>query len=562
MRRWALTAVAMAACYRGGSSDESAAAHDDTGGSAGTGADTGEAQGDGAEACTADQLGPAYLRRLTAHEYRGSVETLLGPGLPDVVGAFPDDPVVGGFDNNAEALVIDDRLVERWRDAAETLGAATIGDPDRRALVVGCEPIGDDRAACLEDFARRFGRLAWRHTLDDDELAGLLAVADAAADDDDPWQAIALVIEAALQSPSFVFRVERGDVDPDDPTRVRLRGTEVATRLSMLLLGSTPSAALLDRAEVGELDDADGVEAAARELLADPRARAAMREFYAQWLQLPVLEHVVRDAAEHPQWSETLPATMTEATLALIDAFAWDEAADVRDVLTAPFGFADAELAGLYGVAAPPDGLARIDYGPDDRRGGLLTEASILTLTGKSASGLPIFRGKFLREALLCESLPPPPATVPAIPPAVEGESDRERLERHRTDPACSGCHALLDPAGFGLAEYDAIGAHRTVDSTGAPIDARGSLSGFDGFEFDGPFELAALLHDDPAVSQCLVRQLFRYGAGRRDTEADACTLDGLHQAFDDGGFSMPALIVAFVRSDAFRERPRTEDGP
>lgn len=550
-RAWIL-ALVVAGCRDAGD----AAAHDETGGAdPDTFADGEHGSEESGEPSCTQELGPVHMRRLTAFEYRGSAAVLFGADAPDVTTDFPADPIVGGFDNNAESLVLDDLLVERWRDAAEALAAFAIADAPRREALLGCSPIGAARDTCLSSFVRAFGRVAWRHALDDDEVAGLLAVAAGAADDEDPWRAVALVIEATLQSPSFLFRVEQGEVDADDPSRVRLRGAEVATRMSLLLVGATPSAALLDRADAGELDDADGVESIARELLADPRAVTALRNFHRQWLQLPVLEHVTRDTAVYPRWSPTLAAAMRDSTLALVDAFAWDPATDFRDVLVADFGFVDPELAALYGVTATS---GRVDWSPTDRRGGLLTEASILTLTGKNESGLPIFRGKFVREVLLCEALPPPPADVPAIPEPQAGESDRERLERHRSDPACNGCHALLDPLGFGLAEYDAIGARRDSDSSGAPIDSRGALDAAGTQTFDGPHELAALLRDDPRTTACIVGQLHRYATGRRETDADACTLDALQQTFDDGG-SLVELVIAIVRSDAFRHRPLEE---
>jgi len=560
-----IVALALAsACYRGHGDGAGEGAANGSGAEDGSGSDAGSSGGDdtGAAACVDERPGPTHLRRLSASEYRGSIAVLLGAGLPDPTVDFPDDAVVGGFDNNAEALATSDLHVERWRDAAEQLAAAVIADPDRRAGVVGCDPTGPDRDACLEAFARRFGRLAWRHTLDYEEIAGLLAVADAAAADADPWAAIALVIEAVLQSPSFVFRVELGEPDPQVPERIPLRGVEVATRLSLLLVGATPSAELLDLAEAGGLADAEGVEAAAHELLADPRAVAALREFHGQWLQLPVLEHVARDPAVYPAWTPTLGLAMAESTRRLVDEHVWSEGADFLDVLVADHAWLDAELAALYDVAVATDDFESVQLPAGQRRSGILGQASTATVTGKNDAGLAIFRGKFIREVLLCESLPPPPQNVPAIPDPVAGESDQERLSRHRSDPACSGCHALLDPLGFGLAELDAIGRWRELDSTGAPVDARGSRSGWDGYEFDGAVELAALLRSDPAVADCVVRQLFRWSAGRRETDADTCTLDALATEFEASDHSLLSLLVVYVRSDAFRYREPASEGP
>ncbi len=555
-RAWILASVfGVGGCYAGaqiGDGDGDGDGDDDDG-------DDDDADDDGTDgddACVAP-VGTAHLRRLTNTELRNSVRDLFGPGLEAATAALPRDEIIAGFDNNAEVFAMSDVHVERYRDAAESIARSVVEDAERSAAVIGCDATA---ATCRAAFVPSLARLAWRRTPTAEEIDALLAVADAATDDPEPTMPARLAIEAILQSPSFLLRIEVGEADPDDPARLRLTGPEVATRLSYLVLASTPPSWLLDAAEAGELGDADGVEEAARTLLADERAREGLRNFHTQWLRLPLLAGLQRDPELHPQWTATLAASMAEETARYVDDHVWNDGADFLDVLVAPYAWVDTDLAALYGVAAP-DGFARIDLDPAQKRGGLLTQASVLTLTAKNESGMPIFRGNFVREVLLCQSLPPPPSDVPAIPDPIPGESDRERLERHRTDPACNGCHALLDPLGFGLAEYDAIGKLRTLDSSGAPVDARGSLDGYEQFDFDGALELSALLRDDPAVADCFVHQLFRYVSARRESTDDACALEHLGAAFDDAEHSVVEALVAWVRSDAFRYRlPHEED--
>lgn len=554
MRAWIVASVVgVGGCYAGARGGGSEGDGDGDDGDDDDDGDDGAT--DGGEACVAPS-GAAHLRRLTNTELRNSVRDLFGPGLEDTTIALPPDFITAGFDNNAESFAMSDVHVERYRDAAESIARAVVEDAERSDAVFGCDPVD---ATCRAAFVPSLARLAWRRSPTAEEIDGLLAVADAAADDPEPTMPARLVIEAILQSPSFLLRVEIGEADPDDPTRLRLTGPEVATRLSYLLLASTPPLWLIDAAEAGELGDADGVEEAARTLLADERAREGLRNFHTQWLQLPLLAGLQRDPALHPEWTETLAASMAEETARYVDDHVWADGADFLDVLVSPYGWVDADLAALYGVAAP-DGFARVELDATQKRGGLLTQASVLTLTAKNDSGMPIFRGKFVREVLLCQSLPPPPSDVPSIPEPVPGESDRERLDRHRTDPACNGCHALLDPLGFGLAEYDAIGKLRSLDSSGAPVDARGSLDGYEQFDFDGALELSALLREDPAVTECFVRQLFRYANARRETSDDACALESFRAAFDDSDHSVVEALVAWVRSDAFRHRLPHED--
>jgi Protein of unknown function (DUF1588)/Protein of unknown function (DUF1592)/Protein of unknown function (DUF1595)/Protein of unknown function (DUF1587)/Protein of unknown function (DUF1585) len=553
--RWAMAAVLAGApgCYRGNQAGVDGGEAGDAGDASGSEGDAGE---DGEAACAAEALPPAFMRRLTHGEYRNSVEDLLGADLPDPTLGFPQEPVILGFDNNREAIATSDVLVERYRDAAEVYAAAVVEDAARREAVVGCDAAQD---GCLEQFVRRFGRLAYRRPLEDDEVAALVALGlDAAAEDPEPELATRVVLEALLQSPSFLYRVELGTPDPEDPERLVLSGYEVATRLSYLVLASTPPAALLDAAEAGELDDADGVESAARDLLTDPRAPARLGSFYRQWLDLVELPAVVRAPEEYPGWGEPLRASMQEEARRLLEAHLLG-GGDLLDVLVSQSGWVDAELAALYGVPAPADGWAEVTFAPEHERGGLLTTAAILTVTGREGVTTPIERGKFMREAFLCDTMPPPPPDIPMVPAPQAGQSERERLEQHREDPACAGCHDMLEPLGFGLARYDAIGALRTVDEEGQPISAEGSFDGRDP-DFDGAAELAAALHDDPEVSACVVRQVHRYAFGRGETPADECALEDLHARFEEEGRSFEALVIALVRSDAFRHRTQEED--
>lgn len=538
-------------CYQGTHEGPSA---EGTGGSGDESA--GGSEDGGAAACEGDALAPVLMRRLTHAEYRHSVEDLLGPGLPDATLGFPDEPVVLGYDNNREAIAISDVLVERYRDAAEAYASAVVDDPSRRQAVVGCDAAA---AGCLEQFVRSFGRRAYRRPLAQGEVDALVGLGlDAMAADPEPELGARIVLEAMLQSPSFLYRVEVGEPDPSDPAARVLTGYEVASRLSFLVLASTPPDALLDAAEAGALDDADGLEDALDGLLADPRAPERLARFYGQWLDLAELPAVARATEDYPQWSETLRASMAEEAHHLLRTHLLGDG-DLLDVLVDDRVWVDAELAALYGLPAPDAGFAEVQAPAERERSGLLTTAAILTVTGREGVTTPIRRGRFVREALLCHTMPPPPVDVPMVPAPIEGESERERLARHREDPACAGCHDLLEPLGFGLARYDAIGALRTVDAAGQPISAAGSFDGEDEPDFEGAAQLGAALREHPDVSACVVRQVHRYAYGRGETEADACTIDALVDGFEASGRSFRALLAALVRSDAFRRLPGEE---
>jgi hypothetical protein len=366
---------------------------------------------------------------------------------------------------------------------------------------------------------------------------------------------VRLVIEAALQSPSFLFRVEEGSPDAQRPGRVKLTGFELATRLSMLLLGRAPDDALLAAATAGKLDTTDGVAAEAETILASGAASGSVRSFYTQWLHLQQLDGVQRDATKNPGWTEELRAAMKEETTRFVEDLLWSKNADALDMLSAKQTFVNATLATFYGLPAPGS-WSKVAL--PATRVGLLTQASILTITAKNEAATMIQRGKYVRDAILCDPTPPPP---PNVPPLMmdPGASAQDQLNQHLKDPVCASCHKNLDPLGRGFARFDAIGAYREKDGSGATISQAGVLNGFDNPDFDGPFELASRLRQSPDVPACMVKQLFRYTFGRSEIDVDQCTLASLGAGFDGSQHSFEKLLVSVVGSEAFRYRSKTD---
>jgi hypothetical protein len=516
----------------------------------------GPATGPGPSGCGTTQAPERFLRRLTNAEYTLAVRDLLGvdPGVVAAVN-LPGDTTRHGFDNNAEVQTISALHVDRYQLAAEQIAAGVLAAPGARDRYVGCDPRGAGREACVRDFAGRFGRRAFRRPLTGEEIDALAALARAAPPDD-PDGGLGLVIQALLQSPSFLYLPEAGRADGPAGGMRWLDGYEMAARLSFALLGTTPSDALLDRAGRRELDTPEGVERAAREMLATPDARARTDRFVEQWLQLNALPSVVRDRAAFPTWSDALRASMAEETRRFVADLVWRDGADFRELVTARYTFVDSALASHYGLGPPGSPWARVDLPAASGRAGLLTHASILTVYSKSDAAAPVHRGRFVRAALLCQEPPPPPANVGELPAAQPGVSNRERLAIHRASPACATCHDRMDPIGFGLDGYDIVGARRTVDAAGQPIDTHGRIEGFPQPDFDGPFELGQRVHDAPEFASCVVTQLFRWTAARSVHAADDCALAGARAAFERSGYRVPDVIASIVRSDAFRSVP------
>jgi hypothetical protein len=468
---------------------------------------------------------------------------------------------VDGFDNNAAAQSLTEKHLGGFVDAAEALAAGLLRDPRRRDSVVGCSPAGADREACVRAFVTRFGRRAYRRPLEAAEVEGLVRLASTAAADADPHSGIELALQAMLGSANFLLVVESGQPDPQRPGVLRLGGYEVASRLAFLLWGAGPDDALLDAAAAGRLDTPDGVASTARTILADPRAAESRRRFFQQWLLLDELREAKPDAKKYPAWNEALGRAMEEETLRFADDLATRKDASLLDLVTADSSFVNAPLAKLYGVSVPASGWGRVSL--PQRGAGVLTQASFLTLTTPHEGVEPIKRGQYVRTMFLCERLPSPPADVPSLDEAKvpANATDRERLAAHREVPACSGCHQLLDPVGFGLARFDGIGAYRERDARGGLIDARGSLLGLPEPDFDGPRELGQRLRATPALGACLATQLLRYAVGRTETDDDACVVEEIADRFARAGHGWDGLVEAVVRSDAFRFRRPIEGG-
>jgi len=262
---------------------------------------------------------------------------------------------------------------------------------------------------------------------------------------------------------------------------------------------------------------------------------------------------VTRDPMDYPHFSSTLIESMRSEVALLVDDLVYRRDVDVRQLFSTRSTFVNAELAALYGVEAP--GASAITFVPvelpeDGPRAGLLTLGAFLTMNAHETYTSPTLRGKYVRERVLCQTIPPPPDNVDTtVEEDGEPKTGRERLEQHRTDPACSGCHALLDPPGFLFEHFDNTGAYRTLDN-GFPIDASGDL---DGAPLAGARDLADALADEEAVGRCIVTQLFRHAQGRLETEDEGAALDDLHERFAAEDHRFGALLVQLVTHDSFR---------
>ncbi len=543
---WLVASMAAAGCYSG--------SPDAAGGDATEGASSGDSSdSDSPEAsCSELDVGPTPLRRLTRSQYDNTIRDLLGLASTQGRGLVADEKN-GAFDSNSIAGVAEVG-VEKYMDAAETLAAEAVADME---ALLPCDPSTDGELSCANAFIERFGERAFRRPLTDEQVADMLALYGSA---DDFTAGVRLVLTAMLQSPYFIYHLER-TVDQEGLV-VPLRGHAVASRLSYFLWDSMPDDALLEAAARDELGTSEQVEAQARRMLDDAKAGDTIAHFHQQWLGMERLTEGGKDTQLFPAYTPTLAASMQQEVGRFARHVMSEDDGRLETLLTADYTVADAELAALYGVASPGYGWD-VMRPPAGQRSGLLTLASVMAAHAHDNQTSPVLRGLLVREHLLCQTPPPPPDTVNDNPPGLDPTlPTKERFEQHRSDPSCAACHTILDPLGYGLESFDAIGRHRTMDGE-HPVDDRGEIVGtvdIDG-EFEGPGALAEALAGSEQVRECVQLQWFNYATGRPVTERDACSVATAAQAFVDSDLDVRELMLAIAVSDAMRHlRPAQED--
>jgi hypothetical protein len=504
---------------------------------------SGGSTGTSGEACTnTADASHSVLRRLTKLEYQLTLQELFRLDEPPDVSGVPEDSDQEGFRTIAALENVSDQHLRAYLDLATDLASALLADPTRRAAVIGCDLAAD---GCLEGFAQSFGKLAYRRDLDAGELEDLVTRATAAAlDVEDGYR---FVIESLLASPSFVFRVEVGGGE----ALATLTPAELASRLSFTLWGRGPSAALLDRAVQGELDDEAGIAKVADELLADERAAHFFSAFFKQWLHFDEL----RVPSQPPAgWDDALlPAMITETEM-MLDEFAWGAERSLPDILTANFSFLSPELGAFYGLTVSGSGFSRVEFpaGHHREKTGLLTHASLIS--AKRDGDIIPARGKWLRQSFLCEKLEVPAGLLEGLETELAGRSYVEVIEMRNTDKACAGCHALIDPIGAAFVQYDGVGHY---DESVSPSEF-GLVPRFEGAtnpDIGSLADLSSELEKMPELAPCIAEKAFVYTQGRFPTEQDRCALEDVGRRFAEEGFRFPALARSLVTSPAFRLR-------
>ena len=494
------------------------------------------------------------IRRLDQEQYRLAIADIFGPAIK-VGGRFePDLREEGLVAVGAGRVSVTATGLEQYDKMARSVAEQVVSERQRAALI-SCQPADAKAAddACAKQFLGDAGRLLYRRPLSESELASRVAVAHAAADKlGGFYPGLSTALTTLLVSPNFLFRQQHVEPDPDHPGQWRLDAYSKATQLSYFLWNAAPDPELLDAAASGQLHTSKGLQAQVDRMLGSPRIEAGVRAFFADMLGFDGFKTLAKDAALFPKFTFKVAADAQEQTLRTITDHLLTRKGDYRDLFTTRDTFLSPMLASVYGVPLDSDGAwVPYSFAKDDKRAGILTQVSFLSLHGHPGRSSPTLRGKALREVLLCQTVPVPPANVNFT--LVQDTANptyktaRARLGAHATDPTCAGCHKIIDPIGLAMENFDSSGGWRQTENDTA-IDTTGDL---DGRGFANPVGLGQAVHDNPAAPACLVRRLYAYAIGAVPAKPEGEWLTTIEGEFAAKGYRLTDLLRRIATSDA-----------
>jgi hypothetical protein len=442
----------------------------------------------------------------------------------------------------------------KWINMIKFIGPfpAKVEKASRKKILI-CDPASSP--ACVDKVVSTLARRAYRRPVTRAEVAQLLKFVDMAkAEGQSVEQGIQLAIQAMLVSPHFLFRIER-DPNPTDPNKVhRISDVELASRLSYFLWSSMPDEELLSLAETGKLRAPAVLRAQVDRMLADPKSAALADNFAGQWLETRNLDSVKPDPQKFKDWGPELRDAMKTETRMFFEAVL-KENRPMSDFLDARFTFLNERLAKHYGIEGVkgPD-FRRVDL-TTPQRGGILSHASVLTVSSYPTRTSPVIRGKYVLQNILGAPPPAPPPDVPTLDEDAVGAvlSLRQQLEKHRTNAICASCHSRMDVLGFGLENYDAIGKWREQDGK-FPVDSSGTLP--NGKSFSTPAELRTLLMDElPEFARCITEKMLTYSLGRGLERFDRRAVNEITAKLAADGYRFQTLIHEIVQSLPYQQR-------
>jgi hypothetical protein len=488
----------------------------------------------------------SHYVRLTHRQWENSVRDLLKlAAAPGLTGTFTGDPPEGTFSNNERALFVTANLRSDYERAAEDLAKRVAGDATARAAIVA-------NGTNAANFIKAFGRRAYRRPLDASEQQRYEALFASAAtlypSGDAFANGVELVVRAMLQSPHFVYRTELGS------DNAPLSGWEVASKLSFLLHDTIPSDSLLDAAERGELGTAEGIVKVAQAMLEEPVAVSVIGRYHDELFGMFRYESIEKDRMRFPEYNPAMNAEFAEADRLFFESI-YKGGQGLREILLSQTGFVTASTAPLYGVTASGSGLQPVALGPE--RTGFFTRLGFLAYNANLRDPDPIHRGVDINHRLLCGTLVAPGGVIPQLPPQMAGQTNRERVTAHTGVNTCgAGCHSvIINPLGFSLENFDAIGRKRDMDN-GKPVDTADAYALATGLiQFSGAPQLMTLLAEAPETHACYARHLGEFTLARDLGESDRGLVEELTTASVSGAGPIKTMLLAAVRSPRFSTR-------
>ncbi|HEX4505845.1 MAG TPA: DUF1592 domain-containing protein [Alphaproteobacteria bacterium] len=505
---------------------------------------------------------PVNAQRLSAAQYRQVIADIFAPDIK-LGGRFePGARKNGLLAVGASAVSMSASGFEQYDTMARNV-AGQVVDAKHRDNLIPCKPADAKKAdhVCATQTITKYARLLFRRPATDKEIAGPVQLAGQAADaKGDFYAGLTYGLAELLDSPDFIFRKDVAETDQSDKTRQRLSGYSKASRLSFFLWNAAPDDELLRAAEKGELDSKSGVDKQVERMLASPRLEAGVRAFFIDFLDFDQFDSLAKDAAIYPVFSQKVAHDAQEQTLRTAVDLLVTQKGDYRDLFTTRKTFLTRNLGVVYQVpvTSEKDWEAH-EFAADDPHAGILTQLSFTELHSHPGRSSSTLRGKAVREILLCQVVPSPPAnvnfTVVQDTNNPNFKTARDRLTAHRTEATCAGCHKIMDPIGLGLENFDGVGQFRSAEN-GAPIDASGEI---DGLKFTDAASLGRAIHDNPATTACLTNSLYRYAVGRDFDPGEREFQTWLGKQFAEKGYRVTDLMKTIASSDAFfAVRPST----
>ena len=494
-----------------------------------------------------DHTSDNWIRRLTVSEYIETVRSAVGVDISKQAREIlPPDLRADGFSNTAYNLCVDLKRVESYARLAKIV-------VERMDVLKFAARFSKSRSLNTDATTRKLveamGKWLLRGPLDDREITNYSGIATTVASAGGSFEeGMRYLIEAMLQSPRFIYRIE----DQRGSGTFSVSGSELASRLSYIIWGAPPDAELLRAAEVGELGDRAKIESQVRRMFKDPRAVRQSQLFISEWLNLGRLSNMKPNRDRFPKWSNELARDMQNETLEFFKHVVWDEQRPLSDLLNAQVTYATPRLAQHYGMQPAGDGIARYDLGKVKGRGGLLTHGSVLTIGGDDAS--MVTRGLFVMHELLRGVVKDPPPCVNTNPPPTKtGLSQRGIAESRIANVNCGGCHAKFEPLAFGLEKFDGIGAFHDQDEHGNTLRDDGNIL-FPGtakpVAYTSSTELMDLLAKSDRVRESITWKVGQFAIGRPLGAADVPALKQIHKTAQSGGGTWISTLTAIVMSD------------